>query len=560
VRLLLKGSWTFRSVALACVRGLSIVTLLALPCAAQEASSASTSYPVQGVVLDSVTHQPVARALVDAQGTAVLTDNDGHFEFNLPAGRALLVLRRPGYGNRGQASTHAIQVGADMPALTFSLVPEALITGQVTLSTADAADGIRITAYRRRVLNGRAQWVIQGTARTNSEGVFRLAGLEPGTYLLYTQPVRESNEPSQPGKTVEGYAAAYYPGVADASAAGLLTLNAGQHAVADFALTRQAFYSVTAAITNREGGEGTYLQVRDRSGREMGFPTRWNPQQGTVQTNVPNGSYILEARRGRASLYGRVEFTVAGAPVGGLNLPLLPMHGITVTVRKDFTAAANTASGGGLIQSNGGSLSAGVNVALVPAEEFADQGGSGGRMRPVPGASNGSSFEIEDVSPGRYWVETTPFQGYVSSITGGGVDLAREPLSVDVGSTSAPIEITLRNDTGTISGQLSGQAGTTGSAAVGEVRQAFIYAIPLYASSAPIAQAGAESSGQFTIPNLPPGSYRVVAFDALQEIDFHTAEGLAKYAGKGQTVTVEAGGAANAQLDLIQTGSGDPQE
>jgi hypothetical protein len=537
-----------------------MVILLALPCAAQETSSASTLYPVQGVVLDSVTHQPVARVLVDAQGTAVLTDNDGHFEFNLPAGEAFLNLRRPGYGNQGQASTHAIQVGADMPALTFSLVPQALITGQVTLSTADSADGIRVTAYRKRILNGRAQWAMQGTARTNSESAFRLAGLQPGTYLLYTQPARESNEPSQPGKTVEGYAAAYYPGVADASAAGLLTLNAGQHAVADFMLTRQSFYSVTAVITNREGGEGTYLQVRDRSGREMGFPTRWNPQQGTAQTYVPNGSYILEARRGRGALYGRVEFTVAGAPVGGLNLPLLPMHGIPVTVRKDLTAAANTGSGGGLIQYSGGN-GAGVNATLVPAEEFADQMGSGGRMRPVPGINDGSSFEIEDVAPGRYWVETTPFQSYVSSITGGGVDLAREPLSVDAGSTSAPIEITLRNDTGTISGQLnSGQTGTTGSAAVGEVRQAYLYAIPMYASSAPIAQSWAGPSGQFTISNLPPGSYRVLAFDAQQEIDFHTAEGLAKYAGKGQTVTVEAGGTANAQLDSIQTGSGDPQE
>ena len=39
-----------------------------------------------------------------------------------------------------------------MPALTFYLEPEALITGQVMLSTADAADGIRVMAYRRRII------------------------------------------------------------------------------------------------------------------------------------------------------------------------------------------------------------------------------------------------------------------------------------------------------------------------------------------------------------------------------------------------------------------------
>ena len=91
--------------------------------------------------------------------------------------------------------------------------------------------------------------------------------------------------------------------------------------------------------------------------------------------------------------------------------------------------------------------------------------GGGGVLRPerrrgrnaagVEGTSDGSSFEIDNVGPGRYWVEPSPFEGYVSSITSGGVDLARDPLVVGAGSTSAPIEVTLRNDSGTISAQLA---------------------------------------------------------------------------------------------------------
>ena len=35
--------------------------------------------------------------------------------------------------------------------------------------------------------------MMQGTATTNSDGVFRIAGLPPGSYLLYTQPARDGD-------------------------------------------------------------------------------------------------------------------------------------------------------------------------------------------------------------------------------------------------------------------------------------------------------------------------------------------------------------------------------
>ena len=103
----LNRSWTPRNAALTCVLGFVAIALAALPSAGQETSDgASLAYPVKGVVLNSVTHQPVARALVDAHEAAVLTDNDGRFELSLPAGGAQISVRRPGYGSRGRATNH----------------------------------------------------------------------------------------------------------------------------------------------------------------------------------------------------------------------------------------------------------------------------------------------------------------------------------------------------------------------------------------------------------------------------------------------------------------------
>jgi hypothetical protein len=531
------------------------VAFAALPGLAQETQDESNpSYAVKGVVLNSVTHQPVARALVDAHDNAVLTDNDGHFELNLQAGVAQISVRRPGYGSRGRVSNHTVRVGPNMPSLSFSIVPEALITGQVTLSTSDAADGIRVMAYRRRVVNGREQWMMEGTARTNSDGVFRLAGLSPGDFLIYTQPARDSDEPPNGRNAVYGYPAAYYPGVTDVSAAGVLTLTAGQHAEADFMLTRQPFYLVTVIVANHEAaGGGMNLQLRDRSGRQMGFPVRWDAQQGIAQVNVPSGSYFIESRhRGESQLYGRVDFTVAGAPIAGLNLAMVPLRAIPVTVRKVFASTNTNASDE---SAGGSSTSAGLNISLAPAEEFFGQTGGGSGLRAAEGTNEGETFEIDNVSPGRYWVETSPFEGYVSSITSGGVDLARDPLVIGAGGSTAPIEVTLRDDTGTITAQLnattSDQQATTATA--GEQKEIYVYAIPLFASSGPIRMSGFQGSGQVSISGLAPGQYRVIAFDAPQEIDFHTQDGLAKYAGQGQTTTLEASGTANVQLDVIHT-------
>ena len=565
-----------RSRMLSCVLWLAVTAIAAPGCGGQgnvtmgpnpdpiltqqeSSDDANPAYPVKGVVLDSVTHQPVARALVDSHEGAVLTDNDGHFELDLPAGVVRIDVKRPGYGLRRRVSGHTVRVGPDMPSLTFDLVPEAVITGQVTLSTSDAADGIRVMAYRKRIINGHQQWMMEGTARTNSDGVFRLAGLAPGDYLIYTQPARDSDESPNGRAAVYGYPAAYYPGVSDISAAGTLTVAAGQHAEADFTLTRQEFYSVTVTIANREAGGGMNLQVHDRSGHEMGFPVRWNSQQGTAQVNVPSGSYFIEGwHRGESQLFGRVDFTVAGAPLTGLNMPLLPLHSIPVIVRKSFSAT-NSGTGPELAAYGGSSdnnpASAGLNISLLPADEFFGQMVAPGGLRPAGGANDGSSFEIENVPPGRYWVEASPFEGYVSSITSGGVDLASEPLAVGTGST-LPIEVTLRNDTGSITAQVvdSSAEEQSASASLGEQHEIYVYAIPLFASPGPVKLGAVVGSGQATLAGLAPGSYRVIAVDAPQEIDFHTPQGLAKYAGMGETTTVDSGGSANVQLDVVHTG------
>jgi hypothetical protein len=141
------------------------------------------------------------------------------------------------------------------------------------------------------------------------------------------------------------------------------------------------------------------------------------------------------------------------------------------------------------------------------------------------------------------------------------VDLARDPLVVGPGNTTAPIVITLRNDAGGISGKIDPSSSASGDSVngVGEVTSAFVFAVPLFPTTSQMSRTTALASSQFTFPNLAPGSYLLFALDEDREIDAIDPEELAPYRRSGQTVKVEAGGLVNAELEVMKTGEASAQ-
>ena len=516
-------------------------------CAAQEAA---TTYPVDGVVLNRLTHEPIARALVDATSDAALTDGDGRFELHLPEGFTGIMVRRPGYESSTQETAHALKVGPDMPALTFYLTPSAGIVGQVALSSGDEADHIRFTIYREQSVGGRAQWMPAGGAVTDSEGVFRDFPLRaPASYVLCSD-----YSPDQPGPAQFGYPSVCYPGGGDfASAAQApLALSPGQQAQINIALTRQPFYRVSIAVANPTQAQGLAIPIFDASGRVLGVGAEWNRQRETAEAELPDGNYYAEARAwGKVQVYGRVDFSVADGPVSGLNLVLLPIQPVPVEIHKDFTAIGNGAGMVYLPNGQPADADPDMNLLLLPAAS-SPQGYVGGNLHRPDGSYDSDSYVLDGVIPGRYWVQANTYNAYISSITSGGIDLTREPLLIGPGGSTPPIEITLRNDLGRLACTVAGPSFTTQATgpASGEMNLAYVYAIPLFPSLTRLQQATAQLPGPVSM-SLAPGSYLVVAFDSQQDLDMDDPNELARLTPQGQTVTVAAGGTTNVSVNLV---------
>lgn len=523
---------------------------------AQDAPAAPVGYTVRGTVINAVTNQPVARALVSlGQDQAMLTDSNGQFSFdNVPLGGYSLSVNKPGYQGRGIASggvmpgssfhslhpgpPQGIQVGPDMPSVALSITPLATIAGHVTLSTADPDDGIRIQAFDRRMANGHPHWTIAGEARTRSDGSFRIANLEPGSYRLSTLASLD-----RPGLALNahgpvwGYPSLYYPGTTDVSGAGVLTVGAGQQAEADIAVVRQQFFPVIGVVHSSSGTPASF-EILDSAGRQTGLSARFDRQDGTVHAAVPNGTWTIEAHvYGQSAEWGSTTLQVNGAPASfAISLQSIP-H-IPVDIRRDFSDSATSPPAG-----------PGMNLEITNADEMRSEGGGGMAHNENSGSPE---WQLNVNEPGRYWVKAEALPpAYVSSVTSGGADLGSNPLVIVPGSTPPAVEVTLRDDGGTITGIIDSQTpGAPNPNAAGESPQVWIYAIPLF-STTTLRDVMPNSDGHFSLYAMAPGSYRVVACDAQQDIDFHSAEGLAAWAGKGQPVTVDPGGTASVELDVV---------
>jgi hypothetical protein len=549
---------------------------------AQEGKSETDGdYTIHGTVFNSVTHAAIGRALVYSTDNryATLTDGEGHFELKISqppreqgsglhtttrtiyrggfaqigqAGTSIfLMARKPGYFDN-QGGPQAIDVGpATASEIRISLVPEARITGRVILPVNDGTEKIQVAICRRQVQEGRGKWIAMSNVTTRANGEFRFANLQEGEYKLLTQELLDRDPLTfDPRGTLFGYPPVYYPAAADFESAAVIQLKAGQTFSAMLTPAKREYYPVKLGVLNAAAGAGISISVEPQGHPGPGYSLGYNANESTIAGTLPNGNYSLEATQySQNGSTGRLNFSVNGAPLQGPTVMLAPNN--TIEVRADDERTKAQKGPGAELQN----ILRSMNLRLVPA------GNSGstnpGWLQP-PKDPNDQSLFFVNVQPGTYRVRTgcSP-GGYAASLNSGGIDLLRQPLVAGFGAAIAPIEITIRDDGAQVNGSIENWPvnGPNQPMRSFSGTPAVIVFLPLPDSSGQFCQTWVSPSGEFNLTQVPPGEYRVIAFDHQpQELEYENPEAIAKYEDMGQVLRLVPGQNEHLRLSLNRGG------
>ena len=314
-------------------------------------------YSIDGVVINSVTGEPVRSALVQIYGRqqmSPLTGPDGKFHFDgVPQSQLTINVRKPGFFteqeiSQGSITNQLIQVGPGMKPVTMKLIPEAVIYGRITDSDGDPIQNLQIMLVHASIVNGQRTWQQTGSAQTKDDGEFRLFGLPPGTYYLRTQsrPTANlrvgANSQTAPG----GYPSNYYPGTTDLDSATAITVEPAKEARADFSVKRETFYRVSGGVIGAPTQMPVSIQILGLDGERFSGRVQMNPRAGTFIAFVPKGSYVIKAyARGNKGPQGVASQSVnVNGDVAGLSLAFTPLATIPVEVRFETTQTTNSGS------------------------------------------------------------------------------------------------------------------------------------------------------------------------------------------------------------------------
>ena len=160
------------------------------------------------------------------------------------------------------------------------------------------------------------------------------------------------------------------------------------------------------------------------------------------------------------------------------------------------------------------------------------------------------SFTLAGIAPGTWDLRVNgTLSTYVKSIKLGSREVSANGILIDVTTTPASLQITLSPNMSTITGIVETPDGkpVPNSAVT-------IVGIPRAFGSRTI-MTGSGRDGRFTTHNIPPGTYRVFAWEDLETAQRYNADDLAQYQNQSATVTVKENESAEVTLRQIPASS-----
>jgi len=484
---------------------------------------------VRGTVINSVTGEPIPRALVTLGGReahSLLTDNDGQFVFErVPLEGIYIQVRKPGFFER-----QPIFLSPDAKKdVVVKMSPAGLIFGQVTDEDGEPIEHAQVSLLQRFV-NGRGKWARANGAQTDDQGRYRLPNVRPAKYLIEVTP--PWNIASDSGRS--GYTPVFYPKARDISSATPVDIVAGEQAEANLELSRVPVFHISGVVTGPKA-QGLNVELTDELGNEVAFARRTDLATGEFEiSSAPKGTYTLRARgfwnpgSGEEQLTAKTTVTV-NADLLRIVLTLRPPILIPVQVRSESPQP--------VVQDSANRFPR-IEISPYPAADDEMRG-----FLSFDGSSEGGHYSFHLSQPGAYQLRIIVLgDGYVRSATSGNTDLLQDPLVVPASGGVEPIEVVIGSDGAKLRGTVHESAGGT----------ALVVAVPDLEHRQPVLTS-CGPQGQFSFQSLAPGDYSLYAIRASDGMDYTDRNAVTPFRSKGTRVTLGPNQTSEVTLDLIET-------
>jgi hypothetical protein len=473
---------------------------------------------------------PVAadrRTISSGPQTRILTDVDGNFKFTGLAPRVYSVSASSAKGYvRGPVPVSErqdsgwLRIGANV---TITMIKGGAITGRVTNSMGEPLIAVQVNTAMAPGVEGNTDHGVSGRSGfTDDRGIYRIYGLSPGSYVVFTRngfsfpsPYHEDVSTYYPSSTRDTAAEVTVTSGGEASGVDIRYRGDRGHAVSgtlSFGSEPSYYISWIVALTNTVTGVRSDANFFPPVGGGTGFAIY----------GVPDGEYEITSRW-RLSSNEEVlaspprRVVVKGADVGGIELKFLPMGSITGKFALEATPGVCKSKSKWSLEE---ALLA-IRPGTKPGEAIPVR-----NRTVVNGLTEKGEFTVYYLAADRYFLEPRlPNENwYVKAITAplpasargatarnsAPADVAGSGIALKAGEKIAGVTVTIADGAAGLSGIVT--PAREGSRLPARLR---VHLVPVEAGAANdalrYAEAFARSGGSFSLSNIAPGKYWLVA-------------------------------------------------
>jgi hypothetical protein len=461
--------------------------------AQQVSAPVAVTTRVEGRVINTLNGEAVGKATVvlrahdEEQRLSYATETDGNGNFsvdNVQPGAYAVSAERPGFDMQSTGATGApppeikVESGQQVKDLQIRLMPLGVIIGRVLDADGDPVRGATVNALRYAYVNGKKQLRDVEQVESGDSGDFRLFGLRAGTFYLKATRSQRNSIANLPEAV-----ATYYPSTIDQSHAAAVELRVGvQLQGFDIRLQPARAYTIHFELPEVDG----FSNVQGMLLNDEGFvPVPGGGSQDSLFFGpVAPGPYDAVFTRGLGEekpSYALKHVEVVNGDVDGGILTFLP--GVDVT---------------GAVRVEGGGFSGLAKLRINLQSKYRD-------LAIV--INPDGSFLLKNAAPEIYEVTIGRVPGvYLKSMRMGDKQLADR--RIDLVSKTEALTIVLGADVGEVEGSVRNIKGDP-------VARARVNTIAYgdHSSRTDLNRfAFTDEMGEFKIKDVPPGEYKVFAW------------------------------------------------